>query len=137
MLILAFFLGLAALILQGILLPRLPILALAPFLCLAMIRCKKEKALWLSALGGAIVDLLSDDPIGLHALNYTLVSALLFRFKNYFSDDQPFHLSLFTMITSSLSTLLQLILLFLFDRRVPISGKWALIDIFAMPIAYH
>jgi len=134
MLVLAFFLATLALILQGIVLPRIAILAFAPFLALAMMRSERKRALWLSALAGALVDLLSDDPMGLHALNYTIVTWLLIRVKNRFSYDQPFHLSLYTVFVSSLSTALQLMLLFLFDRRVPFDGRWFLADLVGMPV---
>jgi rod shape-determining protein MreD len=133
-LIIAFIMASLALFLQGILLPRIAILAFAPFLSLVMMRCEMGKALWLSALAGALVDLLSDDPIGLHALNYTLVAAILFRVKNHFSYDQPFHLSIYTAFISSLSTALQLMLLFLFDRRVPFDGRWFFADLVGMPV---
>jgi rod shape-determining protein MreD len=134
MLIIAFVMAYIALILQGIILPRIAILAFSPFLALVMMRCELGKALWLSALAGAVVDLLSDDPIGLHALNYALVAALLFKIKKHFSHDQPFHLSLYTAFVSSLSTALQLLLLFLFDRRVPFDGRWFFADLVGMPV---
>ena len=130
----AFLLALIALALQGILVPRLAILAFAPFLALATLRCKHKQALWLSVLSGAVIDLLSDDPMGLHALNYTLITALLFPFRKHFLYDQPLHLSLFTGLISVLSTILQLALLFLFDRRVPFEGKWVFADLVGMPV---
>lgn len=134
MLIIAFTMATIALFLQGIILPRIAILAFAPFIALVLMRCDLSRALWLSALAGALVDLLSDDPIGLHALNYAIVAFVLFRVKNHFSYDQPFHLSLYTGFVSSLSTGLQLILLFLFDRRVPFDGRWFFADLVGMPV---
>lgn len=133
MLIIAFALAAIALILQGILVPRLAILAFAPFLALVIMRCKQRRALWLSVLAGSLIDLLSDDPMGLHALNYTLITALLFPFRKHFLYDHPLHLSLFTGLISVMSTILQLILLFLFDRRVPFEGKWVFADLVGMP----
>jgi rod shape-determining protein MreD len=135
MLLLAFFLATLALLLQMVVLPQISILSYAPFLALSMMRCELKKALWLSALAGMVVDLFSDDPIGLHALNYTLVTGLLFKIKNHFMDDQPLHLSLYTMLISSLSTLLQILLLFLFDRRIPFDRLWILTDLIGMPVA--
>lgn len=123
-----------AVILQGILVPRVAILAFAPFLALATLRCELNRALWLAAFAGSVIDLLSDDPMGLHALNYVLVTAILFRFRKHFSHDQPLHLSLCTASLSFLSTCLQLILLFLFDRRVPFNGKWIFGDLVGMPL---
>ena len=134
MLLIAFFLSLCALLLQGVLIPRLSILAFAPFLALVIMKQKYNKALWSSAFAGCIMDLLSDNPMGLHALNYTLITAFLFQFRSYFSHDHPLHLSLFTGLISILSTLLQLTLLFLFERRVPFAGRWIFGDLLGMPI---
>jgi rod shape-determining protein MreD len=133
MLIFAFVLAATALALQGLIVPRLAILAFAPFLALVTLRCSHKRALWLSVLSGALIDILSDDPMGLHALNYTLITALLFPFRKHFLYDQPLHLSLFTGVISALSTILQLTLLFLFDRRVPFEGRWIFADLVGMP----
>ena len=134
MLIVSFFLATAAVILQGVLLPRLSILAFAPWIALVSLRCSHSRALWLSASAGAIIDLLSDDPMGLHALNYTLTAVLLYRFRKHFLHDQPLHLSIFTALISLISTLLQLVLLFLFDQRIPFGGKWVFADLIGMPM---
>lgn len=134
MLIIAFILSTIALILQSLVLPRIAILAFAPFLALAMMRYQMKRALWLSVLAGIMADLLSDDPMGLHALNYAITCGLLFKVKKHFLHDQPFHLSLYTAFVSSLSTALQLILLFLFDRRVPFDGRWIFADLVGMPV---
>jgi cell shape-determining protein MreD len=134
MLIIAFLLSLIALILQGILIPKLTLLAFAPFLALVIMRSELIRALYLSGLAGGLVDLVSDDPMGLHALNYAIVTIVLFRARKHISYDQPFHLSLFTAIISLLSTALQLVLLFLFDRRVPFGGKWIFADLIGMPV---
>ena len=125
--------GLIALLLQGSLLPGLHLIAFAPWIALVSLKCSTPRALWLSAISGALVDLFSDDPMGLHALGYTLSCLLLLRLKKHFLFNNPFHLSLFTFFVSSISTLLQLILLFLFDRRVPFSGRWIFADLVGMP----
>ena len=128
MLIFAFVLATVAVILQGILQPFLPILAYAPFLALVILRAPLVRALWMSAGAGAIMDLLSDHPVGLHAVNYVLTTAILYRIRNRFSYDQSLHFSFFSALVSAFATLLHLILLFLFDRRVPFSGKWFFVD---------
>ncbi len=91
-------------------------------------------SLWFAAFLGGIIDLLSDDPMGVHSLNYAIVTALLHRFRRHFLWDTPLHFSLFTGAFSAVSTFLQLLLLFLFDRRVPFDGKWILTDLIGMPI---
>lgn len=131
---LAFILAITAFFLEGMVTPHVNILAFAPFIALIIIRHPFNRTLWISASTGTLVDLFSDDPIGLHALNYTIIAALLYRFRKHFSDDQPLHLSLFTVLISFFSTLVQLTLLFLFDRRVPFHGKWGLADLIGMPV---
>lgn len=134
MLICAFLLSSVALILQAILFPHISILAFSPFLALVILRQKLNQALTLSLLAGMIMDLISNDPMGVHALNYVIVTALLFKVRKHFLHDEPFHLSVFTAIVSSVSTVLALVLLFLFDRRVPIEGKWFLEGFVGMPV---
>lgn len=134
MLILCFLLSLFALILQMTLIPQIALLPFCPFLSLAILRASSTHALWLSSLSGALMDLVSSDPMGVHALSYTLTSSLLFRFKKHFLSEEPFHLSLFSALFSFISTFLTLWLLFLFDRRVEIQGRWILTDFIGMPI---
>lgn len=133
-LIFSFILAFLVLLFQGIGIPKLTLLAFAPFLAVAILHSERFPPLGWSLLAGVCVDLLSEDPIGLHALNYTLITWILFRIKKHFSHDQPLHLSLFTGLISSLSTGLQWILLFLFDRRVPFDGRWIFADLFGMPV---
>ncbi len=135
MLKLAFFLSTIALFLQSVLSPPFSLLVYAPWIALVVLRTQSPKCLYLSLIGGIMVDLLSDDPMGVHALNYTIVALFLFRFRKFFLYDNPLHLSLFTILVSFSSTLLQLFLLFLFDRRIPFTGQWAFGDLLAMPIA--
>ncbi len=134
MLIFAFLLSFIALIFQGIMLPKIAILSFSPFLAIIALKVLQPQALILSCFCGAIMDLMSDDPIGLHALNYTITVWLFFKIRSRFSLEKPTHLSLFTGLISSFSTLLQLVLLFLFDRRVPFGGRWAFMELVAMPL---
>ncbi|MEN9654933.1 MAG: putative mreD [Chlamydiota bacterium] len=92
-------------------------------------------ALWASMLMGVFLDLLSEDPIGVHALNATLVTLILYRHRRLFTWDRPFHFAIYTSLGSFLYTLMQLFLSFLFDRRNPFEGQWILGDLFVMPLA--
>lgn len=134
MLIFAFILATSSLLLQSLFPPLSPLLAYSPFIALAILRAPIHRALWAAAAAGALIDLLSDDPMGLHALNYAATALFLYRYRSHFLYDQPFHFSLVTALVSALSTTIQLGLLFLFDRRVPFDGKWILADILAMPV---
>lgn len=110
------------------------LLAFAPFMAMCLLRVSLRASLWLAGVAGLCVDLFSDDPMGLHALNYAGTAGILYGVKKRLSHEEPLHLGLYTGGISFISTLLQLFLLFLFDRRVPFSGKWALVDVFCMPI---
>lgn len=134
MLILSFLLSLFALILQMTLIPQIALLPFCPFLSLAILRSSSAKALWLSCLSGAILDLASSDPMGVYALGATLTTFVLFRFKNHFLSEDPFHISVFSALFSFTTTFLTLLLLFLFDRRVEIQGRWVLTDFIGMPL---
>lgn len=134
MLLFAFLLSITALILQSILPMQACILAFSPFLALVMLRCSLYQTLWLSALSGSILDLISSDPIGTHSLSYTLVSALFFRIRKMFLYEEPFHLAIVTSILSFGITIFELFFLFLFDRRVPFGGRWFLTDFLGMPL---
>lgn len=132
MLIFSFFLASTVLFLQGVNLPPIPINPFAPWIALAVLRYRHAndfiKPLGASACAGFLVDLLSDHPVGLYPISYTLAATILFRFRNRFLYDQPLHLAVFSSFSSLVSTLLQLFFLFLFDRRVPISGQWVFLD---------
>lgn len=134
MLTLAFLLSVMALIFQSVLFPKISILAFAPFLALSILRTKISQALWLACFSGMVMDLISNDPIGVHALNYVLSTTLLFKLKKHLLFEDPFHISVLSTIFSSVITFFGLFLLFLFDRRVPIEGKWILLDLFGMPV---
>lgn len=135
MIVFGFILSLSALLLQGLLVPKLSLFVFAPFLALLVLRRPLSYSLWLAGASGAIMDLFSDDPIGLYALNFTLATAFFLRFRTRFSSDSPLHFPLLTTLISILATLLQWLLLFLFDRRVPFHGQWILTDLIGMPIA--
>lgn len=134
MVLFSYCLSVAALWLQSTLYPQLPLLAFSPFLTLVSLRCSVDKALIFSSLAGLIIDLLSNDPFGLHALTYCLATAACYRLKNLFSAEIPIQLALFTALLSAAATLIHILLLFLFDRRVPFCGIWWISDWTLLPI---
>jgi len=129
MLIFSFCLATAALFLQGVDLPGVPLSAYIPWIALAALKLKGfAKPLFGAAGVGVLVDLFSDSPMGLYPISYASTAALLFRFRNRFHYDQPLHLALFASFASLASSLLRLFFLFLFDRRIPVAGQWILVD---------
>lgn len=135
MLSLAFALAIIAFILQTILFPSFILLAFSPWIALVVLKCSFHRCMIYAMISGSILDLFSNDPMGVHALNYTLIALTLYRYKRFFSYEMPLHLGLFTFLVSFTSTLLQIFLLFLFDRRIPFAGEWVFGDLVIMPLA--
>jgi cell shape-determining protein MreD len=91
-------------------------------------------ALWLAALAGTCTDLAASNFPGIYTLTFVCVIAFLCRCRLNFFKDQPLQLCFFTFLISILSTPIYLALLFLFDKRLPITGKWFLFDFFSAPL---
>jgi rod shape-determining protein MreD len=135
-LIFSFSLALFFAICGTVFLPRVHLLAFSPFLALLYNNTHFIKALWIASLCGLIIDLLSSEfHFGVHALNYCLTTLLLYKQKKHFVEDRALALSLFTVIISIISTLLQFFLISIFDRALPLSGKLILTDLMIMPMA--
>ena len=134
MLFFAYLLAAIALWLKCTLLPQIPLIPFAPFLALSSLRCPLDKAIGCSVVAGIGVDLLSSDPLGVHALTYSLATALCYRLRNLFSAEAPSQYAMFTGLISAALTLVHILLLFLFDRRVPFCGLWWITDWAVLPI---
>ncbi len=135
-LIVSFFLALTFAVCGTVFLPRVHLLAFSPFLAILYHNTRFTKSLWIASLCGLIIDLLSSEfRFGVHALNYCLTTLLLYKQKKHFIEDKAIALSLFTVIISVVSTLLQFFLIFIFDRALPLSGKLILTDLIIMPVA--
>jgi rod shape-determining protein MreD len=122
--ILGFILSFIALTLKIFYFPHLPILPFVPFLSILCLKISFEKALVGGTLCGLLMDLLSNDPFGVHATCSFIVCLLTIRIKYRFQSDHPLHLSLFSFIPSFAYTQLHLLMLFLFDRKIEFMGKW-------------
>jgi len=130
-----FCLALFAAAFASALLPPIKLLAFAPFLAILYNTVTRPTALWIALLCGLGVDLLSSElRLGLHALNYCLTTLLLFKHKRHFFDDKPLSLSLFTLLISAVSTLLQILLIALFEHTLPLSGQLLITDLVIMPL---
>jgi rod shape-determining protein MreD len=119
-----------------VLLPHVRLLAFSPFLAILYNQTRFVKSLWIGSLCGLAVDLLcSEFRLGIHALNYCLTTLLLYKQKKHFFEDKALALSLFTVIISVVSTLLQFFLISVFDHALPLSGKLLVTDLMIMPLA--
>lgn len=118
------------------LLPHLRLLAFAPFLALLYNKRSFVKSLWIASLCGLIIDLLcSELRLGVHALNYCGTTLLLYKQKRHFFEDKALALSLFTLLISIVSTILQFFLISIFGQGLPLSAKLILADLLVMPVA--
>ncbi len=122
----------SALFLSSIL-PGFKLIYYSPFLVILFFNTTYPKTLWLASLAGLTIDLLSSTTFGINAINYTLTAALLYRFKQFFND-KPINLSIFTLIVSVVYSILQILLLFIFDKGILISWGWIVTDLLFMPL---
>jgi rod shape-determining protein MreD len=115
--------------------PNLRLIAFAPFLAIVFTRKTFISSLWIACLCGLIIDLLSSQlRLGLHALNYSLTAVLVYHQKRNFFEDKPTAFSLYTILVSCASTLLQLFLLYTFDKSLNFTWELALTDLIVMPV---
>ncbi|MBF8263275.1 MAG: mreD [Parachlamydiales bacterium] len=121
-------------VMQSALFSHFFILAYAPFIALSCMHTSMLQSLWLAAGAGFCTDLLSTDPMGIHTLTYTLVCALLHRFRLGVFKDQPLQLCFYTALISLAAMPMLMILLFLFDSHLPVHGKSILLDLIKMPL---
>lgn len=111
------------------------LMTFAPFLALSYNRLSFVKALWMAFGLGLILDLLGNElRFGLYALNFVLTTGVIYSQKRHFFEDKATALACFSALIAAFSTLLQLILLYLFDKGLDISGKTVLSDVVLMPI---
>ncbi len=131
----SFGLALLAAIFGSVFFPYLHLSFFAPFLALTYHAATLSKSLWLSLVCGVILDLLSSEfRFGLHTLTFVLATLVLYAHKRHFFEDKPLALSIFTAIISTILTLLQFILVHLFDRGIAFSTLTVLTDVIFMSL---
>lgn len=82
------------------------------------------------------MDLFSSyDRLGVWALNYTLITCVLYRQRENFFSDSLSTLPLMTIFFSVISSLVQFILLFPFDQKIVLTLLSSLHDFIIMPMA--
>lgn len=106
----------------------------APFLILIYYQKPFAKALQYSFFCGLIIDIFSSPArFGLYALNYTLTTAFIYHQRRNLFTDNLMTMPIMTYLFSTLSTLIQLILLYIFLKPVPISISFVFSDLILMP----
>lgn len=116
-------------------LPTFRVSFFIPYLITVFYRSGYLAALWHALWVGTFLDLLGvERHLGLHALNYVVVSLFLYRQKQHFFEDSLFTLSLMTGCFSLLSTLLQVVLLDLFEGGLQVNLTWLTYDVLVMSV---
>ena len=129
----SFSLALVAAVFGSVFFPYLHLSFFAPFLALTYHASTLSKSLWLSLACGVVLDLISSEfKFGLHSLTFVLATLILYAHKRHFFEDKPLALSIFTALISGVLTLLQFVLVHLFDRGLPFSILTALTDVVLM-----
>jgi len=128
--ILAFILS----ILQTSFFPQMHFLAFAPFLVIVILNFRLLPSLWIAACTGFLLDLFSDQFFGLFGLSFVVSTLSVFRIKRLCNYEKPLSVALFTSLISCIYSLLQPVLLFLFDKGLSISLHWAFTDLIIMPL---
>lgn len=106
----------------------------APFLIICYYQKSFPTALRASLLCGILIDLFTSPlKFGLHALNYTLTTALIYHQKKNLFADHLTTLPLMTSLFSFLSTLIQIFLLALFLQPIPLTFSFIFTDLLFMP----
>lgn len=106
----------------------------APFLIICYYQKSYPKALQYSILSGCIIDLFSSPlRFGIHALNYSLTTACIYHQKRNLFADNLTTLPLMTFLFSFVSTIIQVILLFIFATPIALSFTFIFSDLLFMP----
>ena len=113
--------------------PHIKPIFYAPLLVISFFNTSFITSLWLSFFGGLIVDLLSSTHMGMHALIYALCVAIFYRQKKYFKNTL-INIVLFTILISFAYTLINSLLLFVFDKGINISFIWFITDFIGLPL---
>lgn len=101
----------------------------APFLALTYYAKPFSKAVGISLFCGLLLDLFSSEfRFGVMTLSSVATTLLLYSQKKHFFEDKPLALSLFTMVISTAFFVVEICLVYLFDRDIPITLATFCID---------
>src|SRR3990167_7930280 len=132
---LPFTLSFLVLLIFPAIIPQIRLLALVPLLTFVCFHYSLAAALWISMFAGLLVDLYSKSaPMGFFALNYTLTSIIVFRYRSYFTFEKVHIFSLYAVLYSFISTLLHFILYGLIEMHFKLHFFSIITDLILMPI---
>ncbi len=107
----------------------------APFIVILYYQKPFHIALWASIFCGTILDCLSSStPFGFYALAYALSTIILYEQHRHFFADKMSTLPLMVFFFSVVTTLIQSLLLGLFQRHYLFSWGWVFTDFLFFPL---
>lgn len=125
-LIFCFLLCLLVATLQPTLAASVPLVAFAPFLILCMQKKALLFSLWMGALSGLLIDLLtSQHRFGTYSVSYVLSLLLVRKLQRRSAGDRPLGLALLSGIASLIAILVQLPVVLYLDGSVRVSAQAA------------
>lgn len=122
-------------ILAPVYLPNVMMATFAPFLTILYTECSYATSLWASLFVGLFFDLMASKiPLGFYSLSYCLTTTCVYRYRRFFLLDKWWIFPLYTAIFSAVSSLIQILLLAIFNAKVPIHMMMILSDLCIMPM---
>lgn len=116
--------------------PSIRLLFFSPFLITALYQKPIPTALCLALLCGFILDLLSSSPrLGIHALDFCVTLAILYKQQRNFFADSLSTLPFMTFLFSMISTAIFGLLVYTIEMQNIISLRWIFTDLLLMPVA--
>ena len=106
----------------------LPLFWFSPSLVFLYKATAWRQALWIAALCGVMMDLLSTTPFGLHPLQMVLVTLLAYRARIYFID-KPLGLTSYAIFISAAFTCISRFSLIFDDSTLPFTWKGSVTDL--------
>lgn len=130
-----FCLSLLLTLITPVIVPGLILNFFAPFLILIYYKKSFLKSLWASFFCGLILDLLSPfSRLGLYTVNYCLTTSFLYSQKKNFFEENLSTLPIMTFFWSILSSVIQVVLLYIFEKGIMVSMGWVVTDLILMSL---
>ncbi len=107
-----------------------------PFLICMIYRSDKNRALWLAAACGFILDLFSSyTHFGFYSVSNVVALWLFYGMRRHFFADHLTTLPILTALYSLLLTTIELLLLFLLDQGISLTWQWMVFDGIVLSVA--
>lgn len=130
-----YLLCLLGLVVNEALFPQVHLFVFAPFLALLVIRKQLLASLWLGALSGLTLDLLSSNfRFGLYATSFLATILAIYKLKNLFFEEKAHALAVFSVLVAMVFTVIEASLLSFFGHLPPFTLKTLTIDFLILPL---